>query len=92
MMPAVQLKPVLSNTVTPGSLAKIGEEGKISSLFFADVCSPHEVYGGNGDTSCRGGCQIGRLDYTTLVSAMAQVTKSLCFGITGSTSYIRGCG
>ena len=56
MMPAVQLKPVLSNTITPGSLAKIGEEGKISSLFFADVCSPHEVYEGNGDTSCRGGC------------------------------------
>jgi alkanesulfonate monooxygenase SsuD/methylene tetrahydromethanopterin reductase-like flavin-dependent oxidoreductase (luciferase family) len=56
------------------------------------VCSPHEVYGGNGDASYRGGSQIGRLDLTILVSAMASVTKNLCFGITGSTSYIRKCG
>jgi alkanesulfonate monooxygenase SsuD/methylene tetrahydromethanopterin reductase-like flavin-dependent oxidoreductase (luciferase family) len=70
-------------------LAKIAEKGKISSLFFADVYSPHEVYGGNGDASYRGGSQIARLDPTILVSAMAQVTTSLCFGITGSTSYIR---
>ena len=51
--------------------------------------SPHEVYGGNGDGSYRGDSQIARLDPTILVSAMAAVTKSLCFGITGSTSYIR---
>ncbi|PMD55177.1 xenobiotic compound monooxygenase, DszA family [Hyaloscypha bicolor E] len=69
-------------------LAKIAEKGKISSLFFADVYSPHEVYGGNGDASYRGGSQIGRMDPTILVSAMAAVTKNLCFGITGSTSYI----
>jgi len=53
------------------------------------VYSPHEVYGGNGDASYRGGSQIGRMDPTILVSAMAAVTKNLCFGITGSTSYIR---
>lgn len=70
-------------------LAKTAERGKISSIFFADVYSPHEVYGGNGDASYRGGSQIARLDPTLLVSAMAQVTKSVCFGITGSTSYIR---
>ncbi|KAF4636469.1 hypothetical protein G7Y89_g1607 [Cudoniella acicularis] len=72
-------------------LAKTAEKGKISSLFFADVYSPHEVYGGNGDASYRGGSQIARLDPTILVSAMATVTKSLCFGITGSTSYIPAC-
>jgi alkanesulfonate monooxygenase SsuD/methylene tetrahydromethanopterin reductase-like flavin-dependent oxidoreductase (luciferase family) len=31
---------------------------------------------------------VGYLDPVTLVSAMAAVTKSVSFGITGSTSYI----
>jgi len=40
------------------------------------------------DPVLRGGTQIGYLDPYLLVSAMASVTKSVGFAITGSTSYI----
>jgi hypothetical protein len=70
-------------------LAKIAEKGKISSIFFADSYGNHEIYAGNADAQFKGGSHVAKLEPTLLVSAMATVTKSLGFGITGSTSYIR---
>ena len=50
--------------------------------------SVDETFKGNYDATYRGGSQVAQLDPTIFVSAMASVTKSLSFGITGSTSYI----
>jgi alkanesulfonate monooxygenase SsuD/methylene tetrahydromethanopterin reductase-like flavin-dependent oxidoreductase (luciferase family) len=40
------------------------------------------------DAMFRGGANCAMIDPVTIVSAMAAVTKSVSFGITGSTSYI----
>lgn len=40
------------------------------------------------DVLFRGGANCAVIDPVTIVSAMAAVTKSVSFGITGSTSYI----
>jgi alkanesulfonate monooxygenase SsuD/methylene tetrahydromethanopterin reductase-like flavin-dependent oxidoreductase (luciferase family) len=40
------------------------------------------------DAMFKGGANCAMIDPVTIVSAMAAVTKSVCFGITGSTSYI----
>lgn len=47
-----------------------------------------DVYQGNSDAVFRGGDGVGQLDPVVMVSAMASVTESVAFGITGSTSYI----
>lgn len=69
-------------------LAKLAEKGKIISIFFADIYGGHDVYGGNMDALFKAGANCGVIDPVTIVSAMAAVTKSVSFGITGSTSYI----
>jgi alkanesulfonate monooxygenase SsuD/methylene tetrahydromethanopterin reductase-like flavin-dependent oxidoreductase (luciferase family) len=46
------------------------------------------TYQGKIDALMKGGSMVGYLDPVTLISAMAAVTKSVAFGITGSTSYI----
>ncbi len=69
-------------------MAKLAEKGKITSLFFADVYGNQETYGGNADAAFLGGSHVAHLDPVVIVSAMAQVTKSLSFGITGNTSYL----
>ncbi len=69
-------------------LAKIAEKGNISSIFFADSYGGHEIYNGNVDAQYKGGSHVAKLDPTLVVPAMAAVTKSVGFGITGSTSYI----
>jgi alkanesulfonate monooxygenase SsuD/methylene tetrahydromethanopterin reductase-like flavin-dependent oxidoreductase (luciferase family) len=48
----------------------------------------HETYEGKADGTFRGGQGVAQLDPVVMVSAMASVTNSLCFGITGSTTYI----
>jgi hypothetical protein len=69
-------------------LAKLAEKGKITSIFFADVYGIFDVYQGKPDAIFAGGSMCAYLDPVTLISAMAAVTKSVSFGITGSTSYI----
>jgi alkanesulfonate monooxygenase SsuD/methylene tetrahydromethanopterin reductase-like flavin-dependent oxidoreductase (luciferase family) len=69
-------------------LAKIAERGKISCIFFADAYGVLEVYKGSSNTQFRGGNHVAKLEPTLLVGTMAAVTKSVGFGITGSTSYI----
>jgi alkanesulfonate monooxygenase SsuD/methylene tetrahydromethanopterin reductase-like flavin-dependent oxidoreductase (luciferase family) len=70
-------------------LAKTAERGKISAIFFADTYGEQETYGGNADAQYRGGSHVAKLEPTTVISAMATVTKSLGFGVTGSTSFLR---
>jgi hypothetical protein len=48
----------------------------------------HETYQGDSQAQFRSGACVGQLDPVVFVSAMASVSKSVCFGITGSTSYI----
>lgn len=47
-----------------------------------------ETYQGKFDATYRGGSMVAQLEPTVFISAMAAVTKSVSFGITGSTSYI----
>ncbi|RDW56635.1 hypothetical protein BP5796_13100 [Coleophoma crateriformis] len=70
------------------NMAKLAEKGNITSIFFADTYAGHEVYGGNMDAVLRAGVQVAQLDPITIISAMAAATKSVSFGVTGSTSYI----
>ncbi|KAF2158590.1 hypothetical protein M409DRAFT_71567 [Zasmidium cellare ATCC 36951] len=82
------------NSCTKGSLdyyinmAKLADKAKISVIFFADTYAGHAVYGGNMDAILRSGTQVAQLDPLVIISAMAAVTKSVSFGVTGSTSYI----
>jgi alkanesulfonate monooxygenase SsuD/methylene tetrahydromethanopterin reductase-like flavin-dependent oxidoreductase (luciferase family) len=69
-------------------LAQIAERGKISCIFFADAYGELEVYQGKADAQYKGGNHVAKFEPTLLVPAMAAVTKSVGFGITGSTSYI----
>lgn len=69
-------------------LAQIAERGKISTVFFTDLYGSAEVYGGSKDAAYAAGSQVGRLDPVTVISAMAVSSKSIGFGVTGSTSYI----
>ncbi|KAK9418789.1 putative Luciferase-like domain-containing protein [Seiridium unicorne] len=63
------------------NMAKLGEEAGITAIFFADTYAGHDVYGGNMDAVFRAGVQVAQLDPLA-------VTKSISFGVTGSTSYI----
>lgn len=69
-------------------LAKLADRGKITAIFFADNYGTMQTYGGTPDALFKGGSMVGYLDPVTIVAAMAAVTKSVGFGITGSTSYI----
>ncbi|RDW63905.1 nitrilotriacetate monooxygenase component A IIA synthase subunit A [Coleophoma crateriformis] len=69
-------------------LAKLADKGKITSIFFADGYGLMSTYQGKPDATFRGGSMVAYLDPVVLISAMAAVTKSVAFGITGSTSYI----
>jgi FMN-dependent oxidoreductase (nitrilotriacetate monooxygenase family) len=69
-------------------LAKLAEKGKISGIFFADVYGVDDTFPGQMELQFEAGANCAQLDPLVLVSAMASVTKSVSFGITGSTSYI----
>lgn len=53
------------------------------------MTSADETYEGKSDATFRGGSMVAQMDPVVFVSAMAAVTKSVSFGITGSTSYIK---
>lgn len=69
-------------------LAKLAEKGKISGIFFADVYGVDDGFPGQMAEQFRAGANCAQLDPIVYISAMASVTKSLCFGVTASTSYI----
>lgn len=70
------------------NLARLAEEGKISFIFFADSYSLFDVYEGSNAAVLRAGVQAAGLDPMVIIPAMAAVTKTLGFGVTGSTSYL----
>lgn len=70
------------------NLAKLAEEGKISFIFFADSYAGHEVYSSSLSPMFASGTQSAVLDPMLVIPAMAAVTKSVGFGVTGSTSYL----
>ncbi|PVH71531.1 bacterial luciferase-like protein [Cadophora sp. DSE1049] len=69
-------------------LAKLAEKGKISGIFFADVYGVDDTFPGQMEQQFISASNCAQFDPLVLVSAMASVTKSVCFGITGSTSHI----
>ncbi|RDW57187.1 hypothetical protein BP6252_13835 [Coleophoma cylindrospora] len=69
-------------------LAKLAEKGKITGIFFADIYGVHDSYPGQSSDQFRSGATCAQMDPMVWVSAMASVSKSVSFGITGSTSYI----
>ncbi|KAN0104218.1 putative monooxygenase moxC [Hyaloscypha variabilis] len=69
-------------------LAKLAEKGKITAIFFTGAYAVDETYQGKFDASYRGGSMVAQLEPTIFKSAMASVTKSVSFAITGSLSYI----
>jgi alkanesulfonate monooxygenase SsuD/methylene tetrahydromethanopterin reductase-like flavin-dependent oxidoreductase (luciferase family) len=69
-------------------MAKLAEKGKISCIFFADSYGVSDIYGGNSDATYRGGCQVAQLDPFMLVSAMASVTESVGFAVSGNAVYL----
>lgn len=68
-------------------LAKLLEKGKFDGLFIADVIGIYDVYGGGKDATVRQATQVPVNDPILLVSAMANVTEHLGFGITCSTTF-----
>jgi FMN-dependent oxidoreductase (nitrilotriacetate monooxygenase family) len=68
-------------------LAKLCERGLIDAVFIADVLGANDVYGGTADAVLRSGCMMPNNDPMVLISVMAAVSRNLCFGITGNTTY-----
>jgi FMN-dependent oxidoreductase (nitrilotriacetate monooxygenase family) len=68
-------------------LAALCERGLIDAVFIADVLGANDVYGGKLDAVLNSGTMMPNNDPMVLISAMAAVTKNLCFGITGNTTY-----
>ncbi len=68
-------------------VAGILERGLFDSLFIADIYGVYDVYQGSADSAIRNAVEFPVCDPLLLVSALAAVTKNLCFGITGTLSY-----
>ncbi|ORY14521.1 xenobiotic compound monooxygenase, DszA family [Clohesyomyces aquaticus] len=68
-------------------LAKLLERGGINALFLADTYGGYDTYEGSLDNCIRRAAQWPITDPTIPISAMAAVTKNLCFAITASTSF-----
>ncbi len=68
-------------------LAQLLEKGRFDGLFIADVIGIYDVFGGNKTVTVREATQVPVNDPILLVSAMANATKHLGFGITCSTTF-----
>ncbi len=68
-------------------LALLCERGLIDAVFLADILGANDVYGGTPDAVLKTGCMLPNNDPMMLISAMAAVSRDLCFGITGNTTY-----
>ncbi len=68
-------------------LAQLLEKGRFDGLFIADVIGIYDVYGGDKTVTVREATQVPVNDPILLVSAMANATKHLGFGITASTTF-----
>lgn len=68
-------------------LAALLERGRFDAMFMADTYGLSDVYGNSADAALRGAVQVPLHDPLLVVSAMANSTRNLCFGVTCSTSY-----
>lgn len=68
-------------------LARQAEAGLLDGIFLADALGVPDVYAGRPDAVIQSGAMFPSNDPMMVVSAMAAVTKHLCFGITGNTTY-----
>lgn len=68
-------------------LAQTLEQGLFDGLFIADITGVYDVYQNGIDLTLKESIQLPSHDPSTLVSAMAAVTKNLGFGITVNLSY-----
>lgn len=68
-------------------LAKTLEKGLFDGLFIADITGVYDVYQNGIDLTLKESIQLPSHDPSTLVSAMATVTKNLGFGVTVNLSY-----
>ncbi|HCL59134.1 MAG TPA: LLM class flavin-dependent oxidoreductase [Acinetobacter sp.] len=68
-------------------LAKTLEKGLFDGLFIADITGVYDVYQNGIDLTLKESIQLPSHDPSTLVSAMAAVTKNLGFGVTVNLSY-----
>lgn len=68
-------------------LAALCERGLIDCVFLADILGANDAYGGSPAAALRSGTMLPNNDPMMLISAMAAVTRNLCFGITGNTTY-----
>lgn len=63
------------------------EAGGFHGIFFADILGQYDVHGGSADAAVRAGVQYPQLDPTLLISALAQATTRIGFGVTASVTY-----
>jgi hypothetical protein len=84
--PTITRAPKTASPTGPDS--RLAEKGKIRSIFLADAYGELEVYQGKADAQYQSGRHVAKFELTLLGPAMIAVTKSVGFGVTGSTSYV----
>jgi FMN-dependent oxidoreductase (nitrilotriacetate monooxygenase family) len=68
-------------------IARVLEQGRFDSLFFADILGLYDLYGGSFATILGRGGQMGLLDPIPLLSIMSRVTRHIGLGATLSTTF-----
>ena len=63
------------------------ERGCFDTLFIADVLGVYDVYRGSAGAALRDAAQVPVNDPFGQISAMAAVTKDLCFGVTAAITF-----
>ena len=68
-------------------IARVLEQGRFDSLFFADILGLYDLYGGSFASILRCGGQMGLLDPIPLLSIMARATSRIGLGATLSSTF-----
>ncbi|WP_273727647.1 NtaA/DmoA family FMN-dependent monooxygenase [Brucella gallinifaecis] len=69
------------------NLARTLEEGGLDLLFFGDVLGLYDIFRGNHEGAVKWALEAPADDPIIHISALANVTKTLGFGLTASTTY-----
>jgi FMN-dependent oxidoreductase (nitrilotriacetate monooxygenase family) len=68
-------------------IARVLEQGRFDSLFFADTLGLYDLFGGSFATILRHGGQMGFLDPIPLLSIISRVTSHIGLGATLSSTF-----
>jgi FMN-dependent oxidoreductase (nitrilotriacetate monooxygenase family) len=68
-------------------IARVLEQGKFDSLFFADILGLYDLFGGSFASILRCGGQMGLLDPIPLLSIMSRATSHIGLGATLSSTF-----